>query len=199
MELKVDGAYYRDGSARGSLAGYLGDEIATYAVGRDGVLKLSAVIPLPAGKVQPHDQTEVQLLIGPRNLARRSHRLFFQVVLSQTGAVRKATLFSARSPAELDQFTQQFTSGSGTKCAEMADRCAQFPEWSTASVSITIRVNGIPETVAFASAVGSVAPRAQHVSLIRASKSNRVSIPIDARDPESLRFPLVNGDEVEWD
>jgi hypothetical protein len=86
MELKVDGAYYREGSPRRSLADYLGDEIANYEIRENGSLDLKSVSSLPVGKQPPRDQPAIQLLIGRRNASSRYHRLFFRVVLSQTGS-----------------------------------------------------------------------------------------------------------------
>src|ERR1700722_3309683 len=50
MELKVDGAYYRDGSPRRSLQDYLGDETASYEIRTNGSLNLKLVSALPEGK-----------------------------------------------------------------------------------------------------------------------------------------------------
>lgn len=179
MELQVDGAYYREGSLRRSLADYLGDEIAKYEVGANGSLRLMSVSSLPAGKQPPHDQPAVQLLIGRRNASSRYHRLFFRVVFSQTGHPRQAILVGARSNAELDQITRQLADGQDPSCRE---RCGVFPEWSTASVIIAIVVNGVPRSVVLGSTVGSVAAHPLHITLLRDVNGRVTSVPVNTSD-----------------
>ena len=196
MELEVDGAYYRDGSPRRGLGDYLGDETANYEIGANGSLNLELVSSLPAGKQPPRDQPAIQLLIGRRNASSRYHRLFFRVVLSQIGKSRQAILLGARSNAELDDITRQLSDDDrNSSCRE---RCNVFPEWSTASVTIAIIVNGMPRRVVLGSTIGSMATRPLHITLLR-NNSGRVStVPVNASDPDALRLPLQHGDRITW-
>lgn len=195
MGLELDGAYYREGSPRRSLADYLGDEIATYQVGANGSLRLNSVSSLPAGKQPPRGQPAIQSLIGRRNASSRYHRLFFRVVFSQTGLPRQAILVGARSAAELDQITRQLSAGRDSLCGE---RCDVLPAWSTAAAMIAITVNGIPRRVVWGSPIGSIAPHPAHITLLRKNSGGVTSVPVNTSNPEALRLPLQHGDRITW-
>ena len=100
MELRIEGAYYREGSPRRNATDYLGAETATYEVLSNGTLRLRSVSSFlngQPGKEQPRNQLAVQLLIRRPNLTWRYHRLFFPVVMSRTGTIRPAALLGSRS------------------------------------------------------------------------------------------------------
>jgi hypothetical protein len=197
MELRLDAAYYREGSSRRSIADYLGDEIATWEVAANGALKLLSVTPLAAGKQHPHDQPKVETLVRSTN--RRYQRLFFQVVVSGAGKTRPAFLVAARSPVDVDRLTKQFADGSPAACPSGSRvSCVIFPEWLTASAAITIVVNGAARKVVWGSTLGNVATRPQHLEVLRVSNGRTAAIPIDLADPQTLRLPLVNGDRITW-
>jgi hypothetical protein len=201
MEFRIEGAYYRDGSPRRSATDYLGTETAAYEVGSNGTLRLGSVssfLDHQPGKQQPRDQPAVQLLVRPRNLTWRYHRVFFQVVMSRTGAIRPAVLIGSRSVAELDNLTKRFLEGQDSVCAPGSNRCNAFPEWCTASLAIGIVVNGTARKVVWGSTLGSVAPHPGRVELLRVSNGRLAPIPIDPTDPETLRLPLLHGDKVTW-
>ena len=161
MELRVDGAYYREGAPRNGLADYLGAESARYAVTETGTLRLvsvSSFVTEQKGKTQPRDQPAVQTLVRRRNLSYPHHRLFFQIVMSRTGGIRPAVLLGARSAQALDSITRQFLSGQHSPCsAKPSDQCTTFPDMITASVEVGITVNGAPRQVVWGTAVGVVA------------------------------------------
>jgi hypothetical protein len=201
MEFRIEGAYYREGSPRRSSADYLGIETAVYEVRPNGTLRLGSVnsfLDQPSGKQQPRDQPAVQLLVRPRNLTWRYHRLFFQVVMSRTGTIRPAVLIGSRSIAELDNFTKRFLEGQYSVCDPGSNRCNAFPEWCTASLAIGIVVNGTARKVVWGSTLGSVAPHPSRVELLRVSNGRLAPVRIDATDPEALRLPLMHGDQVSW-
>ncbi len=71
MELRIEGAYYREGAPRRGLTDYLGAESVTYEVRADGSLQigsLSSFLKNKPAEKQPRDQPAVQVLIRPRNL-----------------------------------------------------------------------------------------------------------------------------------
>jgi hypothetical protein len=202
MELKIEGAYYTEGSPRRGVTDYLGAEIATYEIRSNGALRLGSVSSFldgQTGKEQPRDQPAVQLLILPRNMSYRYHRLFFQLVMSRTGATRPAVLIGSRSLAELDRLTTQFLAGQGSACGfGSTNQCTAFPPSCTASVAIEIVVNGAARKVTWGSTLASIAAHPRHVDLLRTSNGRLAPLQVDVTDPEALRLPLLHGDHVSW-
>ena len=177
MVVRIEGAYYREGSPRTSRADYLGAETARYEVTPRGRLRLVALSSLPT---QPRDQPAIETLIRPRNLSSRYHRLSFQIVMSRTGAIRPAMLLGARSMPALDK-----------PCTP--DICTAFPPLCTASLEINITVNGVPRMVIWGTTIEGVARNAHKVTL------PRLPIPIDVSDPAAMRTPLIHGDKLTWE
>jgi hypothetical protein len=68
------------------------------------------------------------------NLRWRYHRLFYQVVMNRTGAIRPAVLLGAGSVGELDRLTRQFVEGRLT-CGSGSSHCTAFPQNFTTSVT----------------------------------------------------------------
>ncbi len=199
MEFRIEGAYYREGSPRRGAADYLGTETAAYEVRSNGTLRVSSVssfLDKQPEKEQPRDQPAVQLLVRPRNLNWRYHRLFFQVVMSRAGTIRPAVLLGSRSIAELDNLTKKLLAGQHCVCEPASNRCDALPEWCTASLAIEIVVNGAARKVVWGSSLGTVAAHPRHVELLRVGNGRLTPIPIDASDPETLRLPLLHGDQV---
>jgi hypothetical protein len=201
MELRIEGAYYREGSPRRNATDYLGPETATYEVGSNGTLRLHSVSSFlneQPGKEQPRDQLAVQLLIHRRNLTWRYHRLFFPVVMSRTGTIRPAVLLGSRSAGGLDNQTKQLLEGWPSVCDPGSNLCNALPAWCTASVAIEITVNGTVRKVTWGSTLGSIAAHPRHVELLRVSNGRLAPVQVDATDPEALRLPLLHGDLVSW-
>jgi len=200
MEFRVEGAYYREGSPRRNSTDYLGAEAATYEVRSNGTLRLRSVSSFlneQPGKEQPRDQPAVQMLIRPRNLTWRHHRLFFPVVMSRTGAIHPAVLLGSRSIAQLDNLTKQLL-GEHSVCNPGSNSCNPLPAWCTASVAIEITVNGTARRVIWGSTLGSVAAHPRHIELLRVGNGRLAPVQVDATDPEALRLPLLHGDQVSW-
>lgn len=203
MELRVEGAYYREGSPRIGLADYLGAETARYEVTPQGALRLvsvSSFLTEQAGTTQPRDQPAVQTLVSPRNLSSRYHRLFFQVVMSGTGTARPAVLLGARSASALDSITRQFLSGQYPPCGAIrSDQCTAFPTISTASLEVRVTVNGTARRVVWGTTLGGVAASRRNIELKRPTHGRMEAIPIDVSDPVAMRTPLLHGDEITWE
>jgi hypothetical protein len=201
MRLKIEGAYYRDGSPRRGLADYLGPETVTYEVRPDGTLRQESVTSFLTSKPeekQPRDQPAIQTLIRPRDLTGWRHRLFFQIVVNRVGATRPAVLIGSRSTAELDRLTAQFLAGGPQACTTAPTRCTAFPDWCTTSVEIEIVANGVARKVVWGTTLGAVAGRPAHAELLRVSAGRLAPIAIDLTNPEALRLPLVHGDQLSW-
>jgi len=62
-----------------------------------------------------------------------------------------------------------------------------------------IVVNGQNRSVPWRSTLGSVAPSARHIELLRRSGANHVtSQSINPADPAAVRAALLPGDQVNW-
>lgn len=193
MVVRVEGAYYREGSPRVGLTDYLGAETARYEVTPRGTLRLITLSSFTAEhpeRTQPRDQPAVQTLVRPRNLSARYHRLFFQIVMSRTDSIRPAMLLGARSASELDKTSH---------CETTSETCTGFPPFCTASLEIAITVNGARRMVAWGTTLGAVAVRPQQVNLRRLTNGRMVPVPIDLSDPAAMRIPLLHGDELRWE
>ena len=201
MELRIEGAYYREGAARRGLADYLGAQSVAYEVGTDGSLRAGAFASFLKNnpdKKQPRDQPAVQTLIRPRNLRYRYHRLFLQIAMSRSSAIRPAVLIGAASSAQLDELTTEFLAGQLVCGPRPSNRCTAFPALCTASPGIEIVLNGVARKVTWGSTLGSIAGHPRSVELLRDTNGRLASVPIDIADPESLRLPLLHGDRLNW-
>jgi hypothetical protein len=197
MELRIEAAYYREGSVRRSLADYLGTEVARFQVRPNGQLRLTSVqsgLKGPRGKQQP-----VQTLV--RGSQRRySHgRFFYAVALNLKGHTRSAVLLGAGTVGELDRLTMQLATDPESVCGGKATHCTVFPETCTASLDIEIVVNGAPRTVAWGNMLDSIALHPRHVEMLRADAGRLVPVEIDSSDPGALRLPLLPGDRITWE
>ncbi len=201
MELRVEAAYYREGSPTRDMASYVGSQSVTYQVATDGTLSAGAVSSFLKDhpeKKQPRDQPAVERLIPARNLRYRYHRLFFQLAMSRTGPTHPAVLMGSGSKAELDRSTSEFLQAQSVCGRHPATQCLEFPGFSTASIGIEILLNGVARKVTWGSTVGSVAGHPRSVELVRDSNGRLTPIPVDIADPEALRLPLMHGDRLSW-
>jgi len=196
MELRIENAYYRDGSARRDFASYLGTEVAQYRAGSRG-LRLVAVQSGVAQ--QPAGQPPVQQLIGAPQQRRRFHRFFYEVLLHRKDELHGAVLLGAGSADELDRLATRLLAGPASVCGAASPDCTVFPPTCTVSLEIEIVVNGAPRTVLWGSFLASVAPHPRHLELLRLHAGRPTPVVIDPADPNALRLPLLPGDRVTWD
>jgi hypothetical protein len=201
MELRIAGAYFREGSSQHDVADYLGAQSVTYEVGTDGELRAGAVssfLKEHRDEKQPADQPAIQTLIPPRNLRYRYHRLFFQLAMSRTGATHPAVLIGSGSIIQLDKVTTAFLLAQSVCGPRPSAQCTTFPAFCTASLGIEIVVNGVARKVIWGSTLGSVAGHPHSVELVRNANGRLASVPINVADPETLRLPLLHGDRLNW-
>jgi hypothetical protein len=197
MELRVENAYYREGSTRRRLADFLGTQIAHYQVRRNGSLKFLVV---ESGvKEQPAGQPPVQSLVSASQTRYRYHRFFYEILLNRKSELRGAVLLGASSAAELDRFAAQLFADPLSVCNAGSPQCSVFPETCTASLEIEIVVNGAPRTVLWGSFLAGVVPRPRHVGVLRSYRGRLVPVEIDPSDPNALRLPLLPGDHIQFD
>lgn len=196
MEMRVEMAYYREGSRRRGLADYLGTATAHYQVRPNGALRL--VLMQSAVKERPNDQPAIEKLIEPSQARHRFHRFFYEILLNRKAELRGAVLLGAASTAELDRLTGQLLSNPAALCSARPRQCTIFPETCIASLEIEIVVNGVPQTVLWGSSLSSIAAKPRQLELMRLNRGRLVPVEIDAADPSALRLPLLPGDHVAW-
>lgn len=197
MELRIENAYYREGSTRRVLADFLGTEVAHYQVRPGGRLRLLSIDS--DVKQQPADQPGVQRLIPGSQAGYRHHRFFYEILLNRKAELRGAVLLGAQSAGELERLAGQLVVDPGLVCDGSAARCTVFPEKCTVSLEIEIAVNGVPRTVLWGSSLATIAPRPRHLEVQRLYRGRMTPVMIDASDPAALRLPLLPGDRIQWD
>jgi hypothetical protein len=196
MELRIENAYYRKGSSRRGLEGYLGTEIAKYQVRpKSGLRLVSAQSGLTK---RPLDQPPVQDLIPASQRSHRLYRFFYAVVFKKIGETRGSVLLGAGSTDQLDRLAAQLLSDPDSICGGQSLRCTVFPGSSAVSLEIEIIVNGTSQTVPWGSLLSSVAARPRHVDLLRLHAGKPTLVEIDSTDTNALRLPLLPGDKINW-
>ncbi len=196
MKLRIENAYYREGAPKRGLTGFLGTEIAWYAVRPKTGLRL---ISIQSGLVQrPGDQPPVQQLIPPSQMRHRRYRFFFEVLFNRKDELRGAVLLGTGSSDELDRLAAKLLTEPESICGGRSTNCTIFPELCTVSVEIEIVVNGTPRTVFWGSLLASVARRPRHLELLRPYAGRLTPVEIDFSDPKALRLPLLPGDRIYW-
>lgn len=196
MELRVEMAYYREGSRRRGLADYLGTATAHYQVRPNETLRL--VSTQSAVKERPTDQPAIEKLIEPAQAHHRFHRFFYEILLNRKAELRGAVLLGAASTGELDRLTGQLLSDPAALCSARPRQCTIFPEKCIASLEIEIVVNGESRTVLWGCSLSSIVPKPRQLQLMRPDRGRLVPVDLDASDPSALRLPLLPGDHIDW-
>lgn len=196
MELRVEMAYYHEGSHRRGLADYLGTATAHYQVRPNETLRL--ISTQSAVKERPNDQPAIEKLIESSQARHRFHRFFYEILLNRKAELRGAVLLGAASPAELERLTGQLLSDPAALCSARPRQCTIFPETCIVSLEIEVIVNGETRTVLWGSSLSNIAPKPRHLELMRLNRGRLVSVEIDAANPTALRLPLLPGDQINW-
>jgi len=193
MELRIENAYYEKGVSRRGLAGYLGTEVAHFAIQPDG-LKLLSLEPM---KDRPPGDAPVDSLIPIAELNFRYYRLYFEIFLGGTHDSHGSVLLGANSPQELGQISAQLTHPE-TVCNAQSIHCAVFPEACSVSVEMKVVVNDKNQTVVWGSLLHEITDHPHRLTVKRRYAGRLTPIKLDARDPNVLRMPLLPGDEINW-
>lgn len=196
MQVRVENAYFRQGSPKHGLASFLGTEIARYQVLRTGALKEVSFKSRVARR--PPDQPPVQQLVNQPQRLYHCHRLFFQVLLSKKSNVRSAVLLGAASEEKIVQLTARLLTEPESVCASDFAQCTVFPEACTVSVEIEIVLNGRNQRVLWGSDLAEFANGHPNVNLFRRYKGRLAPVELDAHDHEALHVPLLPGDVIRW-
>lgn len=193
MELRIENAYYRKGSSRRGLEGFLGTELARFSVLPDG-LRLLSVQPMTG---RPADDVPVQQLIPAPATHFRHYRLYYELLFAKSANAHGSALLGADSAAELDSLSAQLTHPE-TVCNAGSMHCVVFPEACSVSVELQITVNGKPQSGLWGSRLSSVVANSQSFSLRRLYKGRLTPVKLDPNDAEDLRLALLPGDEISW-
>ena len=193
MELRIENAYYEAGAPRTGLAGFLGTEVAQYAVTFHG-LHLTSVHPMAN---RPNDQIPVQDLISRTKTKFRHYRLYYEIVFARHDHSHGSVLLGADSRAELDALSAQLSHPEEV-CSQGSTHCIVFPQACSVSVEMKVIVNGKPESVLWGSTLEDIANQPRQLEMKRIYAGQLRPVRINATDPESLLLPLLPGDQITW-
>ena len=194
MEVRVENAYYAPGAPRSGLAGFLGTEVARYAVRSHG-LTLVSLHPMSN---RPEDQAPVQDLISTAETNFSHYRLYYEIVFSQRDHSHGSVLLGAGSQAEIEALSAQLSHPEAV-CSQGATHCTVFPEACSVSVEMKVIVNGTPESVLWGSTLASIVKQPPlHLEMKRLYAGELRPVRIDGRDVRSLSLPLLPGDRIVW-
>jgi hypothetical protein len=193
MEVRIENAYYKAAASRQGLDGYLGTEVARYAVSNAG-LKLLSVIPMVS---RPPQDPPVQSLIPASAEQFRFYRLYYEILFARSNNSHGSVLLGANSANELDQLSGQLSNPESI-CHPAATHCIVFPEACSVSVEMKVRLNGKLQTVDWGTSLHSLVQSPNHLVIRRLYNQRLTSIQIDCHDPKALLLPLLPGDEISW-
>ncbi len=194
MELRIENAYYQPGASRRGLSGYLGTEVARYAVKANG-LQLESTVPMPA---RPPADPPVQDLISQSVAHAPYYRLYFEILFNKTTNSHGSVLLAADSPDQLDSLSAQLTDPEDI-CGAASTHCTAFPEACSVSIEIHLVVNGKSESRDWGSLLSSVVGQhPRHLELRRLYAGRLTPVIIDTADQAALRLPLLPGDHILW-
>jgi hypothetical protein len=195
MGLFVQYALFREGSKEHTLENYLGTESIRYEVeGRGELAEFGEVSRM---EPRPQDAQPVDQLISKRQLEKKHHRFFFQVVIYTPEAHRVAALISADSPEQLQSLTEKLRSGADALEDVSRDDYTLLPENASAAVELSLTVDGSPTRVIWGSRLSKVVAGSRRPKLFRLYKGEWRRVDFDPDDRQSLALPLLPGDRVE--
>jgi hypothetical protein len=193
MELRIENAYYEAGAPRSGLAGFLGTEVARFAVLSNG-LDLLSVQPM---KNPPNDDIPVQNLISSAARNFSHYRLYFEIVFSRSDHSHGSVLLGADSQKDIDELSTRLTHPE-TVCYQPFTHCTVFPEACSVSVEMKIVVNGKETSVFWGSILGNIAKQPHHLEMKRLYAGHLMPVRLNPHDPKALLLPLLPGDQVTW-
>lgn len=195
MVLKIEIAYFKDGSPKRDITSFLGTEIQTIKASPNGQLRPSELRPLAS---RPQNQPSVSTLLPLRQLRLRVHRFFFQVAMHPTTGKAGAVLLSAGSRDEIERLSAGMIQNPGDVCGNGRPNCTAFPDGCSVSLGMEVMVNHAPKTILWGSSLASVVGQRIGFTIHRLHAGRLYPIVMDAADRETLRLPLLPGDSVAW-
>lgn len=193
MELRVENAYYEVGASRSGLAGFLGTEVAQYAVLPNSLDLLS----VQSMKNRPKDDIPVQDLVSSAGTRFSHYRLYFEIVFARSDHSHGSVLLGADSQKEIDDMSARLTQPE-TVCYQPFLHCTLFPEACSVSVEMKIVVNAKAISVIWGSTLGNIAKETHHLDVKRLYAGQLRPVRLDRNDPKALSLPLLPGDQITW-
>ncbi len=194
MALRIENAYYEEGASRTGLQGFLGTEVARYAVAPHSL----DLLEVQAMNHRPRHDLPVQDLISHAGMKFSHYRLYFEIVFARTNQSRGSVLLGANSPQELDTLSAQLTQPE-TVCYPLSPHCSVFPQACTVSVEMKVVVNGTPQEVGWGSILASIVTHPHHLEMKRSYSGRLVPVSLDSREPNTLLLSLLPGDRIIWE
>ena len=193
MELRIENAYYQPGASRRGLAGFLGTEIAHYAVAAQGLQLLS----VQSMKSRPTDDKPVGELIAKSETSFKYYRLYYEIVFAKVDHSQGSVLLGADSENEMDRLAAELINPESV-CHPGARHCTVFPEACSVSAEMEIVVNGNAQTVVWGTVLGRIITHPRHLNIKRLYAGGPVPIQLNPRDPGILLLPILPGDQINW-
>ena len=193
MELRVENAYYEAGAPRSGLAGFLGTEVARYAVLPNSLDLLS----VQSMKSRPNEDMPVQDLISSAGRNFSHYRLYFEMVFARSDHSHGSVLLGGNSQKEIDDLSRELTHPEAI-CYQPFVHCTVFPEACSVSVEMKVVVNGRTRSVTWGSTLGNIANRPHHLEMRRLYAGQLRPVRVDPSDPKALLLPLLPGDQITW-
>lgn len=162
MELRIENAYYEAGAPRSGLAGFLGTEVARYAV-LSNALDLLSVQPM---ENRPNDDIPVQDLVSSAGRKFSYYGLYLEIVFARSDHSHGSVLLGADSQKEIDELSARLTHPE-TVCYEPFIHCTVFPEACSVSVEMKVVVNSKATSVMWGGTLGNIAKRPHHLEMKR--------------------------------
>jgi hypothetical protein len=193
MQLRVENAYYKPGTPKRGLNGYLGTEVAQYRVTKEGTLHL---LSFKSMADRPVDQPAVQQLVPHTQERYRFHRFYFEILFKNSA--QGSVLIGANSAEEIARLAGELISHPDSTCGAQSTHCTVFPELCSVSAEMEIVVNGASKVVLWGSSLASIATNPRELNLRRFYNGSQRPIEIDPHDAIALRLPLLPGDQIRW-
>jgi hypothetical protein len=194
MGLRIENAYFREGSSRRELEDYLGTEVARYQASMTG--DLVQIGPTQVVPNRPANQLRVDQLIPEAQRKVPHHRFFYQILINPTDTHRTAVLISAATPERLASLTELLLRDPSKLCSGDSTSCTVFPKSSSVSLEMEIFVNDSPKTVAWGSWLWTITGDTGSPKLFRLYKGRLTRVKFDPKDPGARGVPLLPGDHV---
>ena len=196
MQLRVENAYFKTGSARVGIADYLGTEVARFQVARNRGLRLTE--PQTMLPQRPAEQAAAQALIPNPQRRHRLYRFYYAVVFTRKGSASGSVLLGAESQAQMDRLNADLLASPDAVCTADSTQCTVFPASCTASIEMPIVVNGVTTQIAWRTQLFTLTRGAKQIELIRRTDGRMKSTMIDPNDSQATRTQLMPGDRVNW-
>lgn len=197
MRIHVANAYYEAGRPKRGLDGFVGTEQIWYRkLHPPGLIEGDIERKMLA--VRPDTEPPVEALLPAANRQFGAYRLFFSIRINRRGATRGAVLLGAPTQGELESRASALLADPDSVCREGAAECTVFPEVCTVSPLVETTVNGEQKVFVWGTPLSAAVKNATRVRLTRLLAGKRATVPIEAKDANALRLPLLPGDEISF-